>query len=76
MAFSLDGKYVLTGSQNHTVRLWDVTTGKTVQTLNAHAGDVYGVAFSPDGQTVITAMRMAQRGYGRYTLNLRAPSLE
>lgn len=54
MAFSLDGKYVLTGSQNHTVRLWDVTTGKTVQTLNAHAGDVYGVAFSPDGQTVIT----------------------
>ncbi len=50
VAFSPDGKYVLTGSMDHTARLWDVITGQTVQIFKGRAVEVYSVAFSLNGQ--------------------------
>jgi hypothetical protein len=54
VAFSPDGTRVLTGSWDHTARLWDPATGKTVATLTGHTGSVMAVAFSPDGMRVLT----------------------
>jgi WD40 repeat protein len=48
VAFSPDGKRLATGGENNTVKLWDVATGREMQTLPGHSGDVYAVAFSPD----------------------------
>ena len=38
-----------------TARLWDPATGEQLRTLTGHTGDVYGVAFSPDGRLLATA---------------------
>ena len=54
VAFSPDGKTVLTGSRDKTARLWDATTGRPKGAPMTHQGAVRGVAFSPDGKTVLT----------------------
>ncbi|WP_369259566.1 trypsin-like peptidase domain-containing protein [Streptomyces sp. R35] len=55
VAYSPDGHTLATASADHTVRLWNVTTGKTRTTLTGHTDAVYAVAFSPDGHTLATA---------------------
>ena len=54
VAFSPDGKAVLTGSDDKTVRLWDAATGKPIGPPWPHQGRGLAVAFSPDGKTVLT----------------------
>jgi WD40 repeat protein len=54
VAFSPDGKYVLTGSDDGTPRLWDTATGTLVRTFSGHTNIVRSVAFSPDGKYVLT----------------------
>jgi WD40 repeat protein len=48
VAFSPDGKQVVSGSSDNTVRLWDAVTGAALQTLKGHSGDVHSVAFSQE----------------------------
>ena len=55
MAFSPNGKYLATGSDDNTARVWDAKTGKELLTLRGHAGYVPSVAFSPDGKQLATA---------------------
>lgn len=54
MAFAPDGNQVLSGSADHTARLWDLASGKVVQSFQ-HGGTVRGVAFSPDGSRIATS---------------------
>jgi hypothetical protein len=48
VAISPDGKRILTGSRDKTVKVWDAQTGEEVWTLQAHRLGVTSVAFSPD----------------------------
>ena len=41
-----DGKSVVSGSYDETVRVWDAATGKEVQKLEGHSEAVSSVAFS------------------------------
>jgi len=55
--FSPNSKSILTGSQDHSARLWDTETGAPV-TIMQHQEEVPAVAFSPDGQTALTGGRV------------------
>lgn len=52
VAFSPDGHTLATASNDATVRLWDVTTGKTRTTLLDHTATVWSVTFTPNGHTL------------------------
>ena len=53
VAFSPDGKTIVSGSWDKTVRLWSVQTGEQLKVLEGHSSEVKSVAFSPDGKTVM-----------------------
>ena len=52
LAFSPDGQTLASGSDDQTVRLWNVRTGQRHHILQGHTAWVYDVTFSPDGQTL------------------------
>ncbi len=56
-AFSRDGKTILTGSLDNTVRLWDAVTGQPRGELLDLQVPIWAVAFSPDGKTILTGSR-------------------
>ena len=55
LAFSPDGKTLVSGSRRHNLVLWDMTTGKPLRTfINEYQVVVFSVAFSPDGKTIVS----------------------
>jgi WD40 repeat protein len=54
LAFSIDGKFAVTGSEDQTAIIWNVATGERVHRLTGHRDAVRAVAFSPDGRFVLT----------------------
>ncbi|CAD5932100.1 Vegetative incompatibility protein HET-E-1 [Planktothrix agardhii] len=52
VALSPDGRTLASGSQDETIKLWDVPSQREIATLTGHSSFVYSVAFSPDGQTL------------------------
>ena len=48
VAFSPDGRLVLSGSRDKTLRVWDAATGRHLRTLEGHSDVLPNVALSPD----------------------------
>ena len=54
MAFSPNGKQVVSGSCDKSVKLWNIETGTELSTMARHSDTVSSVAFSADGQWVMS----------------------
>ncbi|MBP5975548.1 CHAT domain-containing protein [Brasilonema sp. CT11] len=50
LAFSPDGQILASGSNDKTIRLWNIHTGQCLKTLRGHTNCVQSLAFSSDGQ--------------------------
>ena len=55
VAFSPDGKQIVSGSNDQTIRVWNVATGEQCgEALRGHDSSVTSVAFSPDGKQIVS----------------------
>ncbi len=85
VAFSPDGRWIASGDLDGEVRLWDAATGEPCATL-PHPGVVWGLAFGPDGTSLVTAsdtgrpgcgsgtwLRLASAGKSRFPARTSAP---
>lgn len=69
LAFSPDGKTILSSSNDRTVRLWDVESGQLLHLLTGHRERVKCVGISPDGQLLLSCSGDGQvRGWDKKLL--------
>jgi WD40 repeat protein len=54
VAFSPDGRRIVTGNKDLTAKVWDAGSGRELLTLKGHSATIYAVAFSPDGQRIVS----------------------
>ncbi|MEM7032509.1 MAG: WD40 repeat domain-containing protein, partial [Chloroflexota bacterium] len=55
VAFSPDGDYLATASEDKTVRIWDAHSGQNLKILTGHDDAVYAVVFNQTGTHLATA---------------------
>ncbi|MSU36979.1 MAG: hypothetical protein EXS36_18150 [Pedosphaera sp.] len=55
IAFSPDGKRLVSASFDQTVKVWDAMNGQETLTLKGYTAPVFGVAVSPDGKRLASA---------------------
>ena len=54
VAISPDGRFALSGSEDYTLKLWDIATARELRVFSGHTGFVSSVAFSPDGRFALS----------------------
>ena len=52
LAFSPDGKRIVSGSRDKVIKIWDTLNGRDLRSLRGHTNTVNSVAFSPDGKMI------------------------
>jgi len=65
VAFSSDGTHIVSGSDDNSVRVWDVFMGKEKHLLNGHTDSVKSVTFSGDGNLIISGSDNFTRVWGK-----------
>jgi len=51
---SAAGKYLVSGSRDKTIKLWDIVTGQCLKTFSDHDNWVRGILFHPSGKYIIS----------------------
>ncbi len=58
--FSVDGRMLASGTSGRTVKLWNLTSGEVLHTLNHGDNQVNSVLFSEDGQTLVSGSNVVK----------------
>jgi WD40 repeat protein len=54
VAVSPDGRFIVSGSDDRTVKVWELESGRLLRSLEGHADRVWAVAVSPDGRFIVS----------------------
>lgn len=54
VAISPDSQVIASGSEDNSVKIWNLITSEEIFTLSGHSSFVRSVAFSPDGKTLVS----------------------
>ena len=54
MAFDREGRRIVSGSDDNTVRVWDAATGAELACLRGHDSWVTSVAFDREGRRIVS----------------------
>jgi WD40 repeat protein len=52
-----NGKWLVSGHADHTIKVWNLKTGERLRTFTAHQDGVLSVSLTPDGNTLISGSR-------------------
>jgi WD40 repeat protein/uncharacterized RDD family membrane protein YckC len=55
VAFSPDGRWLASGSEDKTIMLWDVASGRKIRVLQGHSDELQYVTFSPNGKLLASS---------------------
>ncbi|WNZ27620.1 hypothetical protein HJG54_32715 [Leptolyngbya sp. NK1-12] len=55
IAFSTDGRWLVSGGDDRIVRLWDVNTGKPVSVFEGHQNVIHTVVFNADNTLIASS---------------------
>jgi WD40 repeat protein len=56
VSWNPEGKKIVSGSRDATLRIWEVATGQVVSTIEGHSGYVYSVSWSGDGTLIASGL--------------------
>ena len=54
VAFNHDNTKIVSGSDDNSIKIWDVKRGTCISTLNGHSDYVYSVAFNHDNTKIVS----------------------
>ena len=55
LAFNPDGKTLVSGSYDKTIKIWNLESGILINEVKyKESYDIYSVAISPDGKTIVS----------------------
>lgn len=57
VAISADGRFAVSASYDHSVKVWDIRSGQEIRTLLGHSDHVQGIALTSDDRWAISASR-------------------
>ena len=60
LAFAHDGRHIVSGSEDGTLRRWDLATQRELFGILAHATSIYGITGVPDGSWTASASQVGE----------------